>query len=367
MSTSFTEKIPAVSYTGKGKDINEFAKIENLEPSMRQWLRETFQVVTLKDLANLSVNPVFFRLEDEDKGIPRREVESWIAQAKEFVAGETSWQTFATFVVSLQSRQIGEQIDQRTIAYYLEADKRKIWSGIEHDGVCKLMLDQLEPESPMSPLLQAKAIETSESTLEDDSDSSTDLVSKSTTDGESDLGETHEASEVVAEGELAPESESPPDEEMEEPVRLEITQLKVCQPLEIEETETEGAEAEDIETEKIMVVDTTKRLLPGKLPKEKPFDVEVTFQLLGKGALELTKQPFTYHTEIYGHNRVTRKDLTVGQVSVGTLVDGELIYKSRFPEVTLPEAGPYHLQIITRLEGASVGPDLLELPFVQVA
>ncbi|MDJ0702923.1 MAG: hypothetical protein QNJ46_06540 [Leptolyngbyaceae cyanobacterium MO_188.B28] len=367
MSTLFTEKAPVVDTVDKSKAINEFAKIENLEPAIRQWLRETFQVVTLKDLANLSVNQVFFRLEDEGKGVPRSEVEGWVAQAQEFVAEVTPWQTFATFVVSLQSRRVGGQIDQRTIAYYLEADQRKIWSGIDYNGVCKLMLDQLGPDFQMSPLLQSEANETLESTTEEDSDTSTVDVSETTADRESDLGETNERVELVAEGEFAPESDSLPDMEEEDPVRLEITQLKVCQPLKAEETVPEGAEDEDAESAKNIVVDVTKRLLPGELPKEKPFDLEVTFQLSGDRAIELTKQAFPYHTEVYGQNRMTMQKLKLGQATVGTLVDGKLTYICRLPEVTLSEAGPYRLQVIAQLEGAPVSPDFLELPFVQVA
>lgn len=91
-----------------------------------------------------------------------------------------------------------------------------------------------------------------------------------------------------------------------------------------QQLETKGSEVEGAETEKIMVVDATKRLLPGELPKEKPFDLEVTFQLSGARAIKLTKQSFPYHTKVYGQNRLTRQKLTLGQTPVETLVDGKL-------------------------------------------
>jgi hypothetical protein len=356
-------------------------------------------------------------------------------------SGQSVWQTFATYIVSLQSRQVGEQIDRRTIVYFLEADKRQIWPGVECDGVCKFMLEQLEPilqvtpreavamdstterppkattemssetngtsdlteesadltsegalddpipaanqeaqlletTSQMSPLAQPEANETSELTAQDYFDFSTVGISESPLEEESVPGKPEKAAELTVEGESAPdetlelvdkgESERTPDKEREEPIKLEITQLKVCQPMKTEKIEIESAET-DKKKETVTVLDGAKQALFGELTKEKPFDLEVTFQLSGTGAIELTKQPFRYHSEVYGHNRVTRKDLTLGYAPVGTLVDGELIYTCRLPNLTLLEAGPYRLQIITRLEGAPVRPDLLELPFVQVA
>ena len=96
METSFTGETPAEGNIGKGKDIDEISRIDNLEPAIKCWLQEVFQVVTLKDLAALSVDQVFSRLEAEGQEVTHGEVERWIAQAKELTAEETSWQTFAT-------------------------------------------------------------------------------------------------------------------------------------------------------------------------------------------------------------------------------------------------------------------------------
>lgn len=376
--------------------------------------------------------------------------------------GQSAWQTFATYIVSLQSRQAGEQIDQRTIVYSLETDKSQIWPGVEYDGVCKLMLDQLEPilqvtlrepvamdskterqpgataamssetngtsdltdksanltsegaldapipelnreaqtpepTSQKSLLTQPEVNETSKSTAEDDLNASTEEISESPAEQESAPVEPEETSEsppkeesapgkpeessepiaegesaldetleLVDEGEFVLEGERTPGEEREEPTKLEITQLKVCQPMKTAETEIESAEMEK-KKETIAVLDATKRALFGELAKEKPFDLEVTFQLSGSGAIELTKRSFPYHTEVHGQNRTTGSRLTLGYAPVGTLVDGELTYTCRLPDLTLPKAGPYRLQVITHLENVPVSPGFLELPFVQVA
>lgn len=452
METSFTGETPAEGNIGKGKDIDEISRIDNLEPAIKCWLQEVFQVVTLKDLAALSVDQVFSRLEAEGQEVTHGEVERWIAQAKELTAEETSWQTFATFVVSLQSQPVGEQINQRTIAYYVEADQRIIWPGIESNGVCALILDQLKSESqaqidtqapvaadsiaeraskataemslevnhtpeladefadlnreetvdnqgpglnkekqvlesePIVPSpMESKANESSESTP-DESSTTGDPASELTSEHPSDSDQadeilestneiieppfehtlepvTHPGSpELAAEDEVAFDRKSLPQVEIGEPVTLKITQLKVYQPLTPNKASVSGAK-----TEKIMVFDTAKRLFSGELPKEKPFDFEITFQLSGARVAELTKQSLTYHAEVYGQNRKTRKKLALGQTPAGKLVDGELTYSCRLPAVTLPESGSYRLQVITQLDGASVSPDFWELPFVQVA
>ena len=163
--------------------------------------------------------------------------------------------------------------------------------------------------------------------------------------------------------------------EVMEPLKLEITQLKIYLPLEVKVSGSAMTEAaleadqkeEDEQEEKVMIVDATRRILMGNLPPAKPFDLEVCFQLTGKGALELTQHPLPYQTEVYGEKRKSQQKITLDHASVGNLVDGELAYTCRLTGVNLPQAGTYRLQIVAHMEEAPVSPDLLELPFVQVA
>jgi len=233
----------------------------------------------------------------------------------------------------------------------------------------KPLEQSLQPESQLSPMMVSEANETSELPTDDGSDPSTDEASESTVERELATDEIEDAPEAVAEDQLIAESDEPSKEIMEDPPKLEITQIKIYLPVEAKISEAEDAEVEEgsDEDEKVMVVDATKRLLLGHLPKEKPFDLEVIFQLTGSGALDLTKQSLPYYTEVYGQNRTTRQKLTLGKAPEGYLVNGELTYTCRLPEVLLPEAGSYQLHIIASLDGASVSPDYLELPFVQVA
>lgn len=363
---------------------NQFARIQGLEPAMLLWLREAFQVFTVEDLAQLSVNQIFFRLQDEEVAISRRQVETWIFQAKELTKVHSPWKTFSTFVVSLQSRQIGNHIDQRTVAYYLEADKRQVWPGIECKGVCNMILDQLE-QSLQSGVSVTRGPELSISeafiraTSEGEADSENEPAATDTDAADSDVNvdsdtaavtTTHAADESADEEanlESSPSEQEGEAELEEEPVRLEIIQLKLHQQIDNQESGVEGAKAESTETEKVTVIDVSKRMIMDSLPKGEPFDLEVTFQIFGSRAVELTKQALPYHVEAYCQNRISLRKLSLGAAVVGQLMDEQLIYTCRLSQLSVPEAGPYRLQILTRLENSSVKPDFLELPFVQVA
>ena len=67
MSKFLTGKQSKNGNKTSSKEFNEFARIQGLEPSILRWLREAFQVFTVADLANLSVNRVFFHAAGEGK------------------------------------------------------------------------------------------------------------------------------------------------------------------------------------------------------------------------------------------------------------------------------------------------------------
>lgn len=421
MQRSSTVGTLAPDNASKGKEFNEFARIEGLGPAMQRWLRETFHVYTVADLANLSVNRVLSRLEDEEKEFCRREIERWIQQAQQFAAQQTSWRTFATFVVSLQSRQVGGQTDQRTTAYFLEADRRAIWSGIECNGVYELMLDQLkhvfqsqpevisqmESESSMettsadvSPSQPEPASALEQEPHEPETEAQTVIDHETVDESSPELETVAESIEVESsqpestmeeivdtepedkplespkEVSLKTEAEPEPEPEITEPITLEITQLKFWQPFNIEEpveeepetkkAETKKAESEEDEAKKPIVVNMAKRSLSGMLRKEEPFELEVTFQITGTGASDLTRESLNYHLQCFIQNRENRKGIQLESKSTDTLTIGELTYTKRLPEIMSLKPGLYRLQVITRLDGGYAQPDLFELPFVQV-
>ncbi|HEY9751857.1 MAG TPA: hypothetical protein V6C46_02815 [Coleofasciculaceae cyanobacterium] len=399
MATSLTGGPLTAGNPNKDKELNEFARIQGLSAAMQRWLRETFNVETVQNLADLSVNRVLSRLEDEGKTFSREQVEHWISQAQTFAAAQTSWQPFATFVVSLQSQQTGGQTQQRTIAYFVEADRRKIWSGIECNGVYELMLDQLKQVFQLEPEAVAANTPIAESQPaaqpSSDPDLGTELIEVAADldqPGQLPASENQHASEkkpetsqllkssagspprTSAEGTVGLVAEIEPQaqpEEMSEPVSLEIIQLKLWQPPEPEQSEperneAEPSEAEEPKTEKAIAIDRQRRSIGRPLQADAPLALEVTFQLIGKGAMALTKQPMPYYTEVYGQNRITGEKTFLGRAPIGYLVDGELTYTCRLANLVLPKSDAYRLQVITRLEQGHTRPDLFELPFIQV-
>ena len=300
--------------------------------------------------------------------------------ADTLVAAQDSWQPFATFVVSLQSRQIGGETQQRTVIYFLEGDRRKIWPGLECDGVYGLMVDQLQRVFQLEPAVagvtdadasQSIAEPTSAPELTPevgaDLDQPGDLPvpENHTTPGQD--AETSHPPESAAESpatpavelasapQFSPASPAAPGEKGQ-PTSLETMQLKFSVPKEAEETRTE--------TE--ILIDQQRRSLGRPLQADRALDLEITFQLRGPGALALTRQALPYHAQVYGQNRITREKSFLGKTSIAYLVDGELTYTCCLANLVLPQCDAYRLQVLTCLEGGFAGPDLFEVSFLQI-
>ena len=405
MSTSFMADTLALDNIDQDKRSKELAKIQGLSVARQRWLQDTLKVKTVQDLANLSVDQILSRLEADHKAVSRDQVEDWIDQAQALVAAQASWQPFATFVVSFQSRLVGGETQHRTVVYFLEADRRKIWTGLECDGVHELMLDQLqrlfqlEPAESEAPALVSEDPPTPEPAPSSnltaeaeevglDLDQSGELLEpepQPTSGQDADISQVLEpppapSPEAAAESPPTPAAKITSDPqtspaapgEMGPSTHLETMQLKLWQPPVSEEVELEEVELEEVELEeepspsKAVVLDQQRRSLGRPLQADQPLDLEVTFQLQGAGALALTHQPLAYHAQVYGQNRITGEKSFLGKTVTGCLVEGELTYTCRLANLVLPQSDAYQLQVITRLEGGSVGPDLFELCFVQV-
>jgi hypothetical protein len=308
-------------------------------------------------------------------------------------AAQDSWQPFATFVVSFQSRQVGGETQHRTVVYFLEADRRKIWPGLECDGVHELMLEQLqrlfqlEPAETEAPAPVSADLPTPEPTPDSNLTAEAEEVGSDlerpgelepepqpTSGQDADISQVLEpppapSPEAAAESPPTPAAKITSDPqaspvapgEMGPSTHLETMQLKLWQP-----PVSEDAEAEEPSPAIELLIDQQRRWAGRPLQADQPLDLEVTFQLQGAGALALTHQPLAYHAQVYGQNRITGEKSFLGKTVTGCLVEGELTYTCRLANLVLPQSDAYQLQVITRLEGGSVGPDLFELSFVQV-
>ncbi len=273
-----------------------------------------------------------------------------IAQAQ--ATTQTAWQPFATFVVSLQSRQVGGETQQRTIAYFLETDRREIWPAIECNGVYELMLDQLQQVFHLEP----EAVE----------DYTPMVESPPAAEQDPEISQSLELSLPPSASGTANLVAPPPPEERGEPPTLKITQLKIRPSPILGKDGQENAKGGETSPGQEIVIDPQRRWAGRSLRADQPLDLAITFQLQGTGALALTRQALPYHAQVYGQDRITREKPFLGRTPTGYLVEGELTYTCRLANLVLPKSESYQLQVITRLEGGSVGPDLFELSFIQV-
>jgi hypothetical protein len=148
---------------------DDLALIKGIGPVRRQWLRKSLKVRTVGELAALSAGRIEARLKADGQNVSHSEIERWLAQAHKIVATtapssqkrkvaakantgarrafraeEIEWKPFASFVVEFQARTAeGGREDVRTSAHHMEADQGETWSGIESEGPCKWMLQQL--------------------------------------------------------------------------------------------------------------------------------------------------------------------------------------------------------------------------------
>ncbi len=280
------------------------------------------------------------------------------------MAQQTDWRSITTFVISLQSRQVGGQTEQRTTAYCLEADRSIVWPRVESEAVYQLIRDQLH-----QVLLQPEVAIQMEPEAQNQSEST--AAKRARPQKKSASPEPAQPSDSSA----PPQPLSPvnpeaacPDAEVSSPIALDIIQLKFWQPPQSMQS-LEDIKQEDIEQdadEQALIVNLAKRSLPGSLQLAEPFDLEITFQITGEGVTTLTREQLSGHSEFYVRDYTRGQSLTLGRSTTQPLEQAELTYTSRLAHATLQKPGPYRFQIVTKLDNGLANPIFFELPFVQV-
>lgn len=168
MTTSPKGQDPA-----NGEERDDLTRIRGIGAVTQQLLREWLDVRTFGDLARLSVDEIESKLRERGQTASRSEIEGWIARAQELASatesspqstvespvgdreeGEPSqpidesteagkWQSFASFQVEFQFRDIDGETEAQTTVRSLDTDRAKTWSGLEGDRICRWMLEQL--------------------------------------------------------------------------------------------------------------------------------------------------------------------------------------------------------------------------------
>jgi hypothetical protein len=176
-----------------GEEGEDLTRIKGIGPVKQQWLRELLQIHTFRDLSSFSVDEIESKLRVQGHITSKSEIEQWIVQAEKLATAEQSlqefvessdseveepsclpvqeseschqvmasvdtetgenslsstvpgeWQSFASFRIEFQSRQIKGQVEeQRIIVHYLEANQFQTWSDLESDRLQQWMLDRI--------------------------------------------------------------------------------------------------------------------------------------------------------------------------------------------------------------------------------
>jgi hypothetical protein len=152
---------------------DELSEIAGIGPARARWLRATLGVRGFRDLAALSPDDIERKLKAEGRAaVSRKTIESWVAEARARVGekGEPAvpaaqkggvrddeaagWKPAASFVVEFQLRAGEGAIEPwRTAVHYLEKDENETWAGVDCDGLCRWMTQQVRrafgPEAPV--------------------------------------------------------------------------------------------------------------------------------------------------------------------------------------------------------------------------
>jgi hypothetical protein len=306
---------------------DDLTTIKGIGPARQQWLRESLGVRTFQDLTALSADEIESQLKAEGQVASRREIDGWLAQARELAATaqsssqrvaelagtvggaansppeEGGWRPFASFVVEFQASQVeGRTAEQRTTVHYMEVDRSKTWPGIEGKQLCQWILGQLGEEAQREP-------------------------------------EPEEAPPVEARRAAASS------------LTVEINQIQAFQPP---------------QAEMPIGIGRAGHPFSGFVRSDEPFTLEVSFALAGPDAAEVTKEQVTYRAQFYARNRPTGERTHLGDTKAAALVAGKVSsYTATLPKASL-EPGAYRLWALVTLQSRPPCIGHLEMPLLQV-
>ena len=329
-------------------------EIKGIGPARQRWFNASLGVFTFRDLAALSADEIESRLRADKQIASRRTIELWITEALNRAATakpsahqtaapenadaeqqvndtieenasptqpvnsedddgkgrpatrNNGWKPFASFVIEFQERpNENNAVEYRTSVHHMEADSSKEWPGIERDKHCQWMLDQIGDRISNEPVIEEPS-----------------------------------AQEGLVE----------PVPVARSPVRVEIAQVRAYQPPQADNPVVTGQAGQSFE---------------GYLKGNQPFALEIRFNLVGEASADLTAQQAVYRVRSYVQDQFTGESTQLGEAEPSRLVKGELSYAAKLREVVL-QPGKYRLFAFVNLQAASVRPDFVTFPEVNV-
>lgn len=383
---------------GNGNKCDDLTKIKGIGLVKQQWLRESLNVYTFRDLANLSVDAIESVLKVEWQSVSRKDIKRWIVQARELAADELSLQQFVEF----------SNAEADAICTFPPGLSQSWEPAVEFVSVETQTLSELPPDLRQSgePVVELVSVETQ--ALSEFLPEPSQLCEPAV---ESICGATEEnLLSCVVKDEWQSfasfkvefqtrQTERQLEEQQVTVYYLEADQFQSWSSLESDRLQqwmleqiqlslsegmqqlSEGGsstgvtlvavEIEEIRvfqppfTEKPMVAREGNRLFSGTISSDQSFALEISFSLAGLNVAHITKKPIAYCAQFYVRDRVTSVMNHLGDTEPCLLNEGQLSYTAMLDEITL-EPGVYRLQAIVKLEGISANPGSFKVPLLQV-
>jgi hypothetical protein len=313
---------------------DDLTAIRGIGVTREQWLRESLNVHTFRDLATLSADEIESKLKAEGRAVHRNEIEEWLAQAREWAgndlpspqfeesaveadttanspAVEGAWKALASFVVEFQVRRVseGREVEKRTTAHHVEADKSEEWPGIEGEQLRQWMLEQVGEKLPPEPEKEVPV------------------------------------EEPVR---LAQVAEAQPGAGL--PATVAVARLRAFQPSRTKVPSAVGEAGQPFH---------------GCVRGNETFALEASFELAGPAAVEAASERRTYSLQFYARDLSTRASTHLGSTPPDRLVEDKLSYTAVLPEIILPP-GMYRLQAVATIQSTPPVLGYLEVPLLQV-
>lgn len=214
-----------------------------------------------------------------------------------------TWNTFASFAIELQNKQVEGRVEQRTIVRHIEANTVRICSEIESNSLHDSFASQLQQWI------------------------------------QSQIGES-----------MQPEPEAE-QSDVTTSVTAQIAQLALFQPP---------------QSRMPAIVNRAGQGFSSFVQSGELFALAITFQLTGLKVANIAKQRIRYSAQAYARHRVTGAIASLGDTEATLLVQERPFYTALLPETTLQQPGLYRLQVLVTFQGATLPPAFFDVPMLQV-
>ncbi len=305
-------------------------QIRGIGAVKQSWLRQVLNIRTIADLARADADAIAVRLRQAGHVISTTEIAGWISQAQALLSSQppsdtppeadrpppdqqtpdsqigwettdihvAEWETYSSLTLEYQTRQVGDRIEERTIARYRSEEVRE--ESIDQESFEDLLLSPTTQQDHIVQWVRQQLREFQNQNLSTESPI-----------------------------EPATEPEPPPiDPTPSLQANLAVTSLRSQQPI----------------------------------IRSQPFTLEVTLQLTGEGAVELTRRAIACVIQVEIRDRTTGA-ITLISPPPTPLTPNQLSYPVLCPAVTLP-LGIYRLQVLAQIPG--ITPAQLKVPLLQV-